>query len=294
MSRVFVLGNAGIDLSLGMKRLPIGGETLVAESVARAPGGKGLNQAVTAARAGADVVFAAPVGQDAEAAQLTETLAREPLTFTSLPVDQPTDLSVIMVTPEGENCIATAGLAADSLDAASAADFALRCGPDDFLLLQGNLSLAATAAAMQAARGRIIFNTAPLRWETAALLPLCHLVIANAVEVESITGSCGEAAAFNLLRRNARAAIVTLGGQGALFATAGSAVHMPPPRARVVDTTGAGDTLCGVVTAALARGLAVDKALRLGQRAAAVTVTRPGAFAALPSAAELAAFWPLV
>ncbi|HTI03206.1 MAG TPA: PfkB family carbohydrate kinase, partial [Acidisoma sp.] len=164
MSRVFVLGNAGFDLSLGMARLPAPGETLVAESVARAPGGKGLNQAVVAGRAGANVRFAAPLGDDADGAQLSGILAAEPLAFQALAVPAPTDLSVIMVTPEGENCIATAGLAADALSAAEAASFAGQTGPEDWLLLQGNLSLPATEAALRANSARVILNTAPLRW----------------------------------------------------------------------------------------------------------------------------------
>ncbi|MBW4024629.1 MAG: ribokinase [Proteobacteria bacterium] len=291
MSRIFVLGNAGVDVFLGMPRLPARGETLVADTVSRAPGGKGLNQAVTAARAGAEVIFAAPVGEDAEGAWLSDRLAAEPLVFVPITVDQPTDLSVVMVTPEGENCIATAGLAADRLDAESSAAFAGRCEPQDWLLLQGNLSYASTKAAMEATRGSIIFNTAPLRWTTQALIRLCHVVIANVVEAEGITGQLPEAAALTLLDRGARAAIVTLGDAGSLLAMSGRSLHLPAVPARAVDTTGAGDTLTGAIAAAVAAGFSMERALRLGQAAAAHTVTRPGAFAALPSSADLAALW---
>ncbi|MCB8876809.1 ribokinase [Acidisoma silvae] len=287
MSLVYVLGNAGMDLSLGMARLPAPGETLVAHDVARAPGGKGLNQAVTAGRAGAQVIFAAPIGRDSDAAQLKAVLAQEPLTFEAIALDQPTDLSVIMVTPEGENCIATAGLAADGLDVAAAEQFARRAGPDDWLLLQGNLSLAATKAAMRATPGRVIFNTAPLRWPVAELLPFCDVVIANSVETAEITGCEGTAAATRMQTMGARCVIITLGSAGAVLATADGLCTLPAPKVVALDTTGAGDTLCGVLAAALARGNSLLEALQFGQSAAAETVTRAGAYAALPSAEDL-------
>ena len=287
MRKVYVLGNAGMDLSLGMARLPVPGETLVAETVARAPGGKGLNQAVVAARAGADVVFAAPIGVDGDGQQLRHRLAAEPLVFEPLARDVVTDLSVIMVTPEGENSIATAGLAAEALSAAEAAAFARRVGADEWLLMQGNLSHAATHAAMAACTGHVIFNTAPLRWPLDDLLPLCDLVIANAVEAADITATIGADAAQRMLELGASAVIVTLGREGAVCATPDGLQRLPAPQVTAVDTTGAGDTLCGVITACLARGDTLHRALQLAQRAAAITVTRPGVYAALPSREEL-------
>lgn len=292
MSRLFVLGNAGFDVTLTMGRMPAPGETLVANGIARAPGGKGLNQAVTAARAGVEVIFAAAVGRDAEAGWVTEALGREPLHFRALSLDVPTDVSFIMVTQDGENSIVTAGAAAAGFPIEVAARFAAEVGPRDWLLLQGNLSLAATTAAMRAAKGRIILNTAPLLWPVKTLLPLCHLVIANAVEAESITGKMAEAAARALLGAGSAAAIVTLGGAGAVLAVSGASgvvqvSRAPAQRTRVVDTAGAGDTLCGVLAAALVWGLPLRTALGHAQRAAALTVVQPGAFASLPKADDL-------
>lgn len=293
MSRLFVLGNAGLDVTLTMGRMPYPGETLIADRAARAPGGKGLNQAVTAARAGTDVVLAAAIGRDAEAARLSEALGREPLGFAPLYVDAPTDLSLILVTAEGENCIVTAGAAAAAYPAEEAARFGRTVGPGDWLLMQGNLSEAATRAAMQAARGRVILNTAPLTWPILPLLPLCDLVIANAVEAKSLTGLEAEEAACALIEAGAQAAIVSLGGAGAALAErdadgAARPLRLPAhPAAVVVDSSGAGDTLCGVIAAALASGVPLILALERAQQAAALTVGRQGAFAALPTAAEL-------
>jgi ribokinase len=292
MSRLFVLGNAGLDVTLTMGRMPRPGETLIAESAARAPGGKGLNQAVTAARAGADVAFSAALGRDTEAARVLDALAQEQLGFEPRYVAAPTDLSLILVSAEGENCIVTAGAAAAAYPVEEAGKFGSEVGPGDWLLMQGNLSEPATRAAMRSARGRIILNTAPLNWPIRPLLPMCDLVIANAVEAESVTGVEAEAAARALIEAGARAAVVSLGSRGAVAAerdaagvvrVIGSAAHP----AAVVDSSGAGDTLCGLLAAALAADLPLMTALERAQAAAALTVSRPGAFAALPTAAEL-------
>ncbi|MFC7557011.1 PfkB family carbohydrate kinase [Pseudoroseomonas wenyumeiae] len=265
----------------------------MADGQARAPGGKGLNQAVVAARAGAAVHFAAPVGRDEAAEELRAILAAEPFAGLSLlPQEAPTDLSLLMVARDAENCILTLGAAADALSVQEAEAAAAGLGPEDMLLLQGNLSFAATEAAMRAAlaRGaRVMLNTAPLRWDMAPLLPLCALVVANAGEAESLTGRSAAAAAEALHRAGAACAVVTLGAGGCVSAGAAGHHHHPAQPVAAVDTTGAGDTFCGVLAALLLAGQPLPAAAERAQRAAALTVSRPGAFAALPSAAELRA-----
>ncbi|WP_160938399.1 PfkB family carbohydrate kinase [Teichococcus coralli] len=293
MSRLLVLGNAGIDLLCPVPHLPRPGETLVAMDQVRAPGGKGLNQAVVAARAGAAVRFVAPVGQDGAAAELVAALGAEPLDgLALLPQDAPTDLSLLMVAADAENCILSLGAAADALPAAAAEAEAAALGPDDMLLVQGNLSRQATAAAMRMAVGRgarVLLNAAPLRWDMAALLPLCTLVVANAGEAEALTGQAGAEAAEALHHAGAGLALVTLGAEGCVAAGRAGTTHHAATPARAVDTTGAGDTFCGTLAACLLAGDALAPAIAAAQRAAALTVARPGAFAALPSAEELRA-----
>lgn len=293
MSRLLVLGNAGIDLVCPVPHLPRAGETLVADGQARAPGGKGLNQAVVAARAGATVHFVAPVGRDAAAVELEEALKAEPFAGLSLlPQDAPTDLSVLMVARDAENCILTLGAAAEALSTTEAEAAVAQLGPKDMLLLQGNFSFDTTAVAMKAtlARGaQVVLNTAPLRWDVAPLLPLCALVIANAGEAEALTGRRAAAAAEALHRAGAACAVVTLGAGGCVSAGVEGSRHHPPHASQAVDTTGAGDTFCGVLAALLLAGQPLAAAADMAQRAAAITVSRPGAFSALPSAAELRA-----
>jgi len=289
MSRLLVLGNAGLDISLAVPRLPLAGETLVGGERHGAPGGKGLNQAVVAARTGRlAVVFRAPLGNDAEAAMIADRLAGEPFAALELPRQAgPSDLSVLLVAPDAENCIVTAGARAAALPAEDAARFAAACQPGEWLLLQGNLSAAATAAALRAAGGPVMLNTAPLLWDAAPMLAYCAVVVANAVEARQITGQDGPAAAMALRAAGPALAIVTLGAAGCIAAGPDGVRRHAAPQVRAVDSSGAGDAFCGVLAAMLASGSPAAPAIAAAQQAAALTVTRPGAYAALPSAAEL-------
>ena len=285
---VFVLGNAGVDLSLTLAHLARPGETAVASAGARAPGGKGLNQAVVAARAGARVRFCAPVGEDAEAGFVARTLAAEPLAgLRLLRRPEPTDASIVMVADDGENSIVSLCRCADTLDEAEAEVFAGGVAAEDWLLVQGNLTAAATLAAARAARGRVMLNAAPLRWPVAPVLPFCAVAVVNRGEAEAITGLAAGDAALWLRAQGCAAAVVTLGAEGCVWADADGLHRLPAAAVRAVDTTGAGDTFCGVLAARLASGRALPDALAAAQRAAALSVTRFGAYAALPTVAEL-------
>lgn len=286
---VLVLGNAGVDLSLALAQLARPGETAVALGGARAPGGKGLNQAVAAARAGARVRFCAPVGDDAEADFVARTLAAEPLAeLRLLRRPGPTDISVVMVAADGENSIVSLCRCADTLSEADAETFAGGMAPTDWLLVQGNLTAAATFAAVRAAAGRVMLNAAPLRWPVAPMLPYCAVVVVNRGEAEAVTGLAEPgAAALRLHAQGCGAAVVTLGAEGCVWADANGLGHLPAAPVRPLDTTGAGDAVCGVLAARLASGQALLDALAAAQRAAALSVTRLGAYAALPTTAEL-------
>ena len=281
--RVLVLGNAGIDLSIRVPRLPRPGETLVGGAFRRAPGGKGLNQAVIAARVGVEVAFCAPLGEDADGQFIEAALRRERIARLVLPRQPgPTDTSVVMTAADGENCIVTAGDCADALPAATAAGFASGARQGDVLLLQGNLSLAATTAAARAgseAGACVVLNAAPLRWPMQEVLPWCWTVVVNEGEAEALTGGRAHEAAAGLRALGAEVAVVTLGARGCLA----SGVLYPAPQVEAVDTTGAGDAFCGTFAACVARGQALARAITLAQLAAADTVRRRGAFESLPA-----------
>ncbi len=293
MSRVLVLGNAGVDLSLRLPRLPLAGETLVGSGLARAPGGKGLNQAVVAARTGADTWFLAPVGDDPDGRFVAAQLAAEALASLRLVrVACATDVSVLMVGADGENSIVTAGPCAEALDAATAAEFAANAAAGDVLLLQGNLSQGTTLAAARAGARRgalVMLNAAPLRWPADPVLAQCTLAIANRLEAAQITRRDDPHAAARALRgMGPSSAVVTLGAAGCVYAVQTGTHDLPAMPAHAVDTTGAGDTVCGVLAACLARGWAVPDGLQAAQQAAAITIARPGAYSALPRCDDLA------
>ena len=286
--RVLVLGNAGIDLSISVPVLPRPGETLVGDALQRAPGGKGLNQAVMAARAGAEVWFCAPLGSDAEGRYVTDQLRRERFGGLHLPCPgPPTDTSVLLVAADGENCIVTAGACADALPTAEADAFAAGSRAGDVLLLQGNLSQDATITAARTGRAhgaRVVLNTAPLRWPVQPVLAQCWGVVANAVEAYGITEHHGLDAALALAAMGPALAVVTLGSGGCVAVPGG---RHPAPGVEAVDSTGAGDAFCGVLAAALALGMEPQRAIAAAQSAAAFTVGRRGAYAALPTSFNL-------
>jgi ribokinase len=278
MGRVVVIGNAGLDLGLAVPHLPRPGETLVGSPSPRAPGGKGLNQAVVAARYGARVTFCAPLGNDAgEASEIEAHLAREGFDALILPrLPHPTDFSLLMVLPNGENSIVSTSACSLALTVTQAEPALRDLGEGDVVLMQGNLSLATTGAILVAARARhatTIFNPAPFWPGAEKLVAQSSIVIANTVEAEALGAALDEA----------ETAIVTSGAEGCRL----GGRSFPAEKIAAIDTTGCGDTFCGVIAAALAQGATLEKAIGMAQKAAALTATRPGAFASLPSRAEL-------
>ena len=283
MGHVVVIGNAGLDLRLEVPRLPLAGETLIGSAGTRAPGGKGLNQAVVAARCGVPVQFCAPLGNDeAEANEVERHLSREGLARLLLPrLPYATDFSLLMVLPNGENSIVSTSACSLALTAVQAEPLLRDLGEGDVVLMQGNLSLGTTAALLTIARQQkamTIFNPAPFWPGAEKLVGQCSLVIANRIEAESL-GAWIDAAP---------AAIVTLGADGCVLAEHKQRRSFPAETVTAVDTTGCGDTFCGVMAAALAKGFTTDQAIEVAQKAAALTATRRGAFQALPSREELA------
>lgn len=293
--RVHVIGNAAIDETLAVGEWPSPGASIFGTSRGSGPGGKGLNQAVVLARAGLRTRLVAGIGEDTRGAAIRAALAAEPLVFDAITMPgRATDMSVVLSATDGDNCNITTTECAGNLspEVARAALSAAESG--DVLVVQGNLTEDTTRAALETA-GKIrmvrAMNPSPLRDWHKDLLPLCEYLFVNGGEAIALTGLTGREAAEAFHLAGVEWTVLTRGAKGALLSGPHGMVEVPAERAEVIDTTGAGDTFMAVTLAsAMGRGAMLDaEALRAGARAAALTVTRTGAFAALPTAAELAA-----
>jgi len=293
---ILVVGNAVVDIAYRVRRLPRPGETVLASARIVDVGGKGLNQAVAARRAGAEARLVAPVGRDAAARRIRGVLAREGLDPALLvAVDAPTDEAVIWIAEDGENVIvSTADAARQLLPTDVAAVESL--GPADTLLMQGNLPTGTMARCLAVVRGcgaRLVVNTAPFVPGAELLAPIADVLVVNAGEAAGLSSATGpEAAAEALVGRGAGSVVVTLGAAGAHVLTDGTHHRLPAPEVIAVDTTGAGDVFAGVLAAALDAGSDLRAATAWAVRAASLKVTRAGTIAGFPTAAEVAALRP--
>nr|WP_246329598.1 PfkB family carbohydrate kinase [Chthonobacter rhizosphaerae] len=284
-----VFGNAGRDVTFRVGRLPAAGETVNARSTARDLGGKGLNQAIAAARAGATVRLVAPVGTDDVATEIRAFIRAERIADGLVVRPGPSDQSMIVVDDRAENLIVSDSALAEGLPAAEVPDL-LDLSSGDGLLMQGNLRAETTRRAAEAGRAagaRVILNPAPFSPAFAALADRIDGVVVNAVEAAQWTGVDDPAGALKALP--VPVAVVTRGAAGCLLRTAAGAVlELPAPPVEPVDTTGAGDTFVGAFVAEwLATGDPV-RAARLGLAAASEMVTRAGTVSALPTRADFA------
>jgi ribokinase len=290
---ILVLGNATVDLSYAVERLPLPGETLLARSKLVDAGGKGLNQALVAHRAGAPVRLCAPIGDDTAAQVILRHVEAEGLSSTFLQRNAgTTDESLIFVSPSGENAIVSTADAARSLQVTVVRDALTGLNGDDLLLMQGNLTRSTTLAGLEAARAaglRTVLNPAPIAFDYSGLWPLIDVAVLNEVEATLLGGSEDtDGAAAHLLAAGSRCVVTTLGATGARLYDASGMAVVPAPPVTAVDTTGAGDVVCGVLAAGLAQGMATRVALGWAVAAATLSVTRRGTGAAFPTGAELA------
>ena len=297
--RLVVVGSLNADLVAGVARLPQPGETvLAAGSLATLCGGKGANQALAAARLGASTAMVGRVGDDAHGERLLAALLRDGVDCSGVRATPgcATGVALIVVDDAGRNSIvvvpgANAQLNADDVDR----ELPL-IGAGCVVALQLEIPLETVAHAAAAARARgatVVLNPAPAMPLADALLASVEVLVLNESEASVLTGEPVDSidtvqrAAARLRERGAGSVLVTLGARGVFAATAGGVRHLPARRVHAVDTTGAGDTFIGGLCAGLLEGLDLPAAIDLGQAAAAIQVTRPGAQAAMPTRREV-------
>jgi ribokinase len=283
------------------ERIPSPGETVTGGQFVMAAGGKGANQAVAAARLGAQVTFVAKVGGDMFGEQAVEGYRREGI-VTDLILRDPenhTGVALIMVDDQGENLIAVASGANHALAPEDVERAAERIGAADLLMLQLEIPMDTVrhAAELAAEAGvPVILDPAPAAPLDDALLAKLSYLTPNESEAEGLTGvpvhdeASARAAARQLLDRGARHVIITLGTKGALVAGPQQTTLIPSYTVEAKDSTAAGDAFNGGLAVALARGLSLEEAVREASLVGALSVMRLGAQPSLPTADEVRRF----
>ncbi|MCX5125194.1 ribokinase [Streptomyces sp. NBC_00347] len=294
MTAIAVLGSTNMDLVAYVAKAPRLGETVTGRAFRTAPGGKGANQAVAAARSGGEVVMIGAVGADEFGVRLRSALAGAGVETAALrTVEGASGTAHITVDDEGGNSIIVipgANALVTSLEPGDAA----RIGAADSLLLQLELPLEAVLAGALAARAqgvRTILTPAPAQPLPAELLAATDLLVPNEHEAAALTGLTDVHLAAAALLQDVPEVVVTLGAAGVLYAARGhEPLAVPAPPVRAVDTTAAGDTFVGALAVALGEGRPMPEALRWASAAAALSVQRPGAQDSMPTRAEVVVF----
>jgi ribokinase len=295
-ARIVVLGSFNADLVSYVTRMPNRGETVTGNRFITGPGGKGSNQAVAAARLGAQVTFIARVGQDT-LSEIGLGLWREEGIDTRFITRDPsasTGVASIFVDEDGHNVIVVTLGANGELRPAHVDDAESAIAEADALLTQLESPLETVAYALKVAKRhgvRTILNPAPAQPLDESVLQYVDILTPNEHELSLTTGEhTTEAATQKALQAGVDTLIVTFGKRGAGFATnQGTGGLIPAYEVDAVDTVGAGDAFNGALAVALAEGKAVEDAIAFANAAAAVSVTRPGAAASMGRRAEVEA-----
>lgn len=280
--RVWVVGSLNVDTTIGVEGIVAPGQTILARSISRSPGGKGLNQAVAAARSSADVRMVGRIGQDDAAELLLTTMSGVDGLDTShlRRSAAATGQAIIQRDAHGENSIVVVPGSNGELTAQIVGEALADIAPGDVVVCQLEIPLETVAAALRIARSNgalTVLNAAPAA-EVQDLLADVDVLIVNETEAEALLRSTVSDPAAALAKRFSCAAVVTLGGDGSLVADPRGTFRIPASPVDVVDTTGAGDAFVGTLAAELSHGRPLGEAGRTASAAAAVACTVPGAF----------------
>ena len=293
-AKIVVVGSFNVDLTSYVGRMPRPGETISGRKFVTGPGGKGTNQAVAAARLGADVTFIGRIGQDVFAKIALDIWRQEGINtdFVVQDANQATGVAPIFVDDAGENMIVVvlgANLAVSRADVDAAADVIAQA---DVLLTQLEIDYDTVGYALQTAKSRgirTILNPAPAGHLPADVVALADYITPNETELEILSDQSRsvKANARSLLTTESQTVIVTMGSQGAYYVQQNASALIATYRVDVVDTTGAGDAFNGGLAVALAEGEPLEKSIAFANATAALCVTRPGTSPAMPLRAEV-------
>ncbi|MGW0950653.1 ribokinase [Streptomyces sp. NPDC002405] len=292
---LLVVGSANADLVIGVERRPAAGETVLGSDLSVHPGGKGANQAAAAARLGARTALLARVGDDAHGRLLLDAQHAAGVDPAGVLVGgAPTGVALITVDPSGDNSIVVSPGANGRLtpeDVRAAGDL-LRASRVVSAQLEIPLETVVEAVRNLAPGSRFVLNPSPPRPLPQELLKACDPLIVNEHEAKVILGGAEagdtpESWARDLLALGPHSVVITLGGEGALVASAEGIARVPSVKVDAVDTTGAGDAFTAALAWRLGAGTSLEEAAAYAARVGAVAVTRRGAQESYPTAAEV-------
>jgi ribokinase len=293
---VCVVGSINVDEIVLVQRHPLPGETLLASSSAVAPGGKGANQAVAAARLGARVGMVGAVGDDGRAEAALSLLVGAAVDLSDVVhVDGPTGIARITVDAHGENTIIVIPGANARVDDALVSAHADSIARAAVVVLQGEIPVAASSRAAKSATGRVLLNLAPVVEIPADLLQAADPLVVNEHEARLLlsepAGEAGsdaddERIAARLREQGVHSVVLTRGARGAVCADSDGVTAIPSPRVNAVDTSGAGDAFVGALAARLADGDDLRTAVRFAVRVGAFAVCAAGTQPSYPWAGD--------
>ncbi|MGN0802298.1 MAG: ribokinase [Candidatus Faecivicinus sp.] len=296
MGKIVVIGSMNMDISYRVAHIPAPGETIMASAVVKSPGGKGANQAVAAAKLGADVSMIGCVGSDGDGDMLCRSLSEAGVNLAMMErsADAPTGTAFINVADDGENNIVVHPGANARVDEALLERAEELIDGAQILISQLEIPHETVWKALK--RGRelgvyTVLNPSPIAEVPDDVLDGIDLLIPNEAEMSALLGhpvdpDSGDVQRF-AEKKGVRCILMTKGAEGCYLVTASGTQHIPCTPKKAVDTTGAGDTFLGALCAMLAKGGGMEEAIGIAQRASAYAVQRMGAQQSMPRWSDL-------
>ena len=298
MSFILIVGSSNTDMVIQTGHLPAAGETIIGGNFFMNPGGKGANQAVAAARLGANVKFVTKTGDDIFGQQAREHFLQEGIDISGSVIDSrhPSGVALITVDQNGENTILVASGANAQLFPSDIRFDSLMTDECKAVLLQLEIPLVTVTAVVDEAASRnipVILNPAPAANLPEEVLRKVTILTPNEIEASMLTGidvtgmDTAKLAGTWLLQKGIETIVITLGSKGALVCSKSGFLHVVAPVVHAIDTTAAGDVFSGALASCISRGFGIDEAVQFACNAASISVTRMGAQQSVPYLHEL-------
>ena len=295
---IIVFGSINMDLVARTPNIPVAGETITGYEFFTAPGGKGANQAVAAARLGAKTHMVGRVGNDVFAGALLDSLRQNGVDIDLVGQDEQhsSGVAVIAVDERSENSIVVIPGANGSVGRQEVSQLASLLGDARVLLMQLEIPLEAVIAAGRAAQAagvRVVLDPAPAKPLPEAVFEFCDTITPNEIEAGMLVGfpvegiDRAQEAASVLLERGARNVIIKMGRHGAFWSDGNRSEFFPAFKVKAIDTVAAGDAFNGGLAVGLSEGLPIIEAIEWGMAAGALSTTKPGAQPSMPGRSEV-------